>query len=204
MSELHKSDAASSSDALAAPSVAEATPEAQPLLCAQALACIQDSFASLRTQMRTQAENLTYDERLAATAWVFEKLVEHGQEQGSFRYLIYDRLGFSADAYAVLLMAGGMTLSNALVLLESDNLEPTWLTELDRLANSSPMAPHPTLKRHDGEPVWFPTEERSALFSATWAARNLLEAYCTQSRRLEHLSARVDELESRAAVAESD
>ena len=55
---------------------------------------------------------IPYDQRLAATAYVFEKICEHARHSGTFRYLIYNRLGFQADAYAVLYGAGGMDISN--------------------------------------------------------------------------------------------
>ena len=53
-----------------------------------------------------------YEMKLAVTAWVFEKIVEHGEDPGSFRYLIYDRMGFKSDAYVPLYEAGGMTITN--------------------------------------------------------------------------------------------
>lgn len=53
-----------------------------------------------------------YDTRLAVTAWVIRNIVEHAEQGGSYRYLIYDRLGFSTDAYVPLYEAGGMTISN--------------------------------------------------------------------------------------------
>lgn len=55
-----------------------------------------------------------YETRLAITAWVFKHLVEHAADPGTFRYLIYDRLGFDVDAYVPLYRAGGMTISNDL------------------------------------------------------------------------------------------
>ena len=45
-------------------------------------------------------------------AWVFEKLCEHAKEGGSYRSLIYDRMGFNGKAYAPLHKAGGMVLTN--------------------------------------------------------------------------------------------
>ena len=61
-------------------------------------------------------EGLTYEQKLGATAHIFEKLCEHARSSGSFRYLIYDRLGFDLDAYSVLYGAGGMTISNEFIL----------------------------------------------------------------------------------------
>ena len=56
--------------------------------------------------------SLSYDQRLAATAYVFDKICEHARKGGTFRYLIYNRLGFDLDAYAILYSAGGMHISN--------------------------------------------------------------------------------------------
>jgi len=61
---------------------------------------------------------MSYDQRLAATAYVFEKICEHAKSRGTFRYLIYDRLGFETDAYTLLYGAGGMTISNEFNLKE--------------------------------------------------------------------------------------
>lgn len=65
--------------------------------------------------------DLTYEEvmasidetqRLAVTMQVFEAIRDHMREGGTFRYLIYDRLGFDTDAYIALLSSGGMDISN--------------------------------------------------------------------------------------------
>lgn len=45
--------------------------------------------------------------------WVFRHIRDHLREGGSFRYLIYDRMGFGFDAYEPLCLAGGMAISNA-------------------------------------------------------------------------------------------
>lgn len=52
-----------------------------------------------------------YDTKLAVTAWVMKHIVEHARDGGSYRYLIYTRLGFDMDAYGALL-DDGMTISN--------------------------------------------------------------------------------------------
>lgn len=57
-------------------------------------------------------EQCDYQTKLAVTAWVFENLVKHAEEGGSYRYLIYNRLGFDIDAYVSLYEAGGMIISN--------------------------------------------------------------------------------------------
>jgi hypothetical protein len=45
-------------------------------------------------------------------AWVFEKICEHMREGGTFRYLIYDRMGFEEKDYLPLYRSGGMGISN--------------------------------------------------------------------------------------------
>jgi hypothetical protein len=47
-------------------------------------------------------------------AWVFQQLHAHLVEGGSFKTLIYDRLGYSAEAYDTLFLSGGFVLSNVL------------------------------------------------------------------------------------------
>lgn len=59
-----------------------------------------------------------YETRLAVTAAVFRAICDHAREGGTFRYLIYDRLGFGPDAYLPLYLAGGMEISNEFSLRE--------------------------------------------------------------------------------------
>ena len=55
-----------------------------------------------------------YQTKLDIASWVISKIDEHGNEPGSFRYLIYQRLGFGPDAYVPLYEAGGMNITNEL------------------------------------------------------------------------------------------
>lgn len=57
-----------------------------------------------------------YDDqtKLDIAAWVISKIDEHGNDPGSFRHLIYDRLGFGPEAYVPLYSAGGMNITNEL------------------------------------------------------------------------------------------
>lgn len=63
----------------------------------------------------TAADHLQGQPRPSAgqVAWVFHHLNEHYDEGGSFRHLIYQRLGFDEKAYGVL-MGTGLHLSNLL------------------------------------------------------------------------------------------
>lgn len=62
-----------------------------------------------------------YETRLAITAQVIKAIVDHAKEGGSFRYLIYDRLGFGPDAYLPIYEAGGMDISNHFTLGEQND-----------------------------------------------------------------------------------
>ena len=79
------------------------------------------AFDDIDEDLAKIADECDYKTKLAVTAWVFKKIVEHGKEPGSFRYLIYDRMGFDMDAYVPLYMAGGMTISNEFDLTEKKN-----------------------------------------------------------------------------------
>lgn len=59
-------------------------------------------------------EKYDYQTKLDIAAWVISKIDEHGTGPGSFRYLIYERLGFGPDAYVPLYEAGGMNITNEL------------------------------------------------------------------------------------------
>lgn len=67
-------------------------------------------------------DNVSYEDKLKIVAWVFENIVAHAKEGGSFRYLIYTRLGFGADAYVPLYTAGGMDISNEFDLGFKDSI----------------------------------------------------------------------------------
>lgn len=60
--------------------------------------------------------DIPYEVRLTVAAWVFGHICAHAREGGSYRYLIYERLGFDTDAYVPLYLAGGMDISNDFVL----------------------------------------------------------------------------------------
>ena len=68
---------------------------------------MSDDFYSLEDILK----EVSYVHKLAVTQWVFKHIVEHAKEGGSYRYLIYDRLGFGPEAYAPL-CSDGLTISN--------------------------------------------------------------------------------------------
>lgn len=56
-------------------------------------------------------EECPYEMKLAITRWVMKHIADHVKQPGSYRYLIYDRMGFGPDAYRPLL-DDGMFISN--------------------------------------------------------------------------------------------
>lgn len=72
--------------------------------------------------MEHLVEKCDYETKLAVAQWVMKHIVDHAKEGGSYRYLIYQRLGFDMDAYAVLL-DDGMTISNEFDLNQRENIE---------------------------------------------------------------------------------
>jgi len=65
--------------------------------------------------------------RIAITAQVFEAIVDHAHEGGTYRYLIYERLKFTPAAYGPLYNSGGMTISNEFDLSDDAGIDSKWL-----------------------------------------------------------------------------
>ncbi|GED55868.1 hypothetical protein EDM54_23790 [Brevibacillus borstelensis] len=73
-------------------------------------------------------------------AWVFEKVAESIREGGgSFRHLIYDRMGFDEKAYIPLYKAGGMVITNTIFdTLDTIDEYHEALLEIDTHVRSTP------------------------------------------------------------------
>jgi hypothetical protein len=93
----------------------------------------QETMDEVRAEYDKLAAECDPETKLAITAWVFRNLVKHATEGGTYRYLIYERLGFDPDAYLILMDAGGMTISNEFILEEpeesSDDIGDPWDNE---------------------------------------------------------------------------
>lgn len=61
-------------------------------------------------------EEMPYEQRLAAADFIFRQISDHAAQGGSYRYLIYERLGFEMDAYAILQCAGALDVSNNYII----------------------------------------------------------------------------------------
>jgi len=72
---------------------------------------LRKAFKNMDAEYADMVEWCDHDMKLAVTKWVMKHIVEHAKEGGSYRYLIYDRLGFGPEAYAPL-CSDGMTISN--------------------------------------------------------------------------------------------
>jgi hypothetical protein len=53
-------------------------------------------------------------------AWVFNKICENAGK-GTFRYLIYDVMGFESKDYEILYRAGGMSINNAMDIVINEH-----------------------------------------------------------------------------------
>lgn len=83
-----------------------------PTVMAEIGKAIDTRTADIEARYPKLVEECDYETKLAVTAWVMKHIVDHAQSGGTFRYLIYTRLGFNQDAYVPLYLAGGMTISN--------------------------------------------------------------------------------------------
>jgi len=79
----------------------------------------------------------------AQVAYVFATLRQHGRDGGTYRYLIYDLLGFGESAYTPLYVAGGMELSNLFCARdERDALQSRIEAALEEAANGIEFSMH--------------------------------------------------------------
>lgn len=72
---------------------------------------LRQAFADHDAELAKMADECDPELKLAVTKWVMKHIVAHAREGGSYRYLIYDRLGFGPEAYAPL-CSDGLTISN--------------------------------------------------------------------------------------------
>jgi hypothetical protein len=151
----------------------------------------------LRERSREQPEKI----RAAVAADVISALLEHAKEGGTFRYLVYDRLGFSQESFTSLYLAGGANIAETFAIPDtgSDEKEPRPLADLRVLAEAAELTPHPTLQNVAGEPLPWPSEERTILFSALDYALELAEANRQLQEANRRLAERCEQLEGHPA-----
>lgn len=118
---------------------------------------LKESFDEYDKHLAKLAEDCDYETKMAVTAWVFRNIVDHAREGGSYRYLIYDRLGFEPDAYVPLYSAGGMDISNEFDIERiNDIIAIVKEHKLDVLKSVLNMCDEPGCFDHAG--CGFPTE----------------------------------------------
>ncbi len=105
---------------LRAASTGEGAVELTPELMTEIGKHLDARTAHINSEYPKLVEACDYETRLAVTAQVFKAICDHARDGGTFRYLIYDRLGFEADAYMPLYLAGGMDISNEFELPGTD------------------------------------------------------------------------------------
>lgn len=80
------------------------------------------AFVELDKHMDKLAEECPTDLKIAVTRWAMRHIVEHAKEGGSYRYLIYQRMGFGPEAYAPL-CGDGITISNEFDIQQMDKIK---------------------------------------------------------------------------------
>lgn len=78
------------------------------------------SLRAVNEHFPAMVKEMPYIARLAVACQVFKALCDHAREGGSFRHLIYNRLGFKNDAYIPLHQCGGTEISNYFKLPEKN------------------------------------------------------------------------------------
>lgn len=89
----------------------------------EALDTLRDAYKEADKEMKQLADECPNDVKIAVTAWAIKHIVDHAQEGGSFRTLIYDRFGFGPEAYVPLYSAGGMTITNEFDIEQMDEVK---------------------------------------------------------------------------------
>lgn len=118
-------------------------------------------------------EACPYEMRLAIAAWVIEKVVEQARDGGSFRYFIYELLGFNEDAYVPLYTAGGMTITNEFVISEPDEADASIHDKMLETVNAIDKALDEKA----------PNARRSFLLDVGWRVGALSAALATEQEK---------------------
>lgn len=157
-------------------------------------------FDGLLEHYQQVYEALDEEQKIAAAASIIPKLLDHAREGGSFRYLIYDRLGLSAAAYVPLCLAGVLDASNDLVstAIGSDEAVTEALKMIETHAQSQPMQGCGVF-RDDGSEIQMPGPERTAWFRVLYALQEMHEKAMLQNEVNQRLK---DEL-LQASLAEA-
>lgn len=83
-------------------------------------------------------EACPYETRLAVACSVMKAIYEHAKEGGSYRYLIYERLGFGPDAYAPCMFSHGLDISNEFILAQASESDQALAACIKKAADAFP------------------------------------------------------------------
>lgn len=133
-----------------------------------------------------EAPTIDYETRLKVTEDVFRAVVDHASDGGSYRGLIYGRLGFQTDAYAPLLTAGGMTISNEFSILEPGTEHDALLERFDAFLKGVPVG-----------------ADRSMLVEFHSLARGLIAALSGEQEKRQRMREEIEDLVRNGIAAES-
>ena len=75
---------------------------------------------ALDAETRARIESYSYQTRLDLACWVCAHIIAHSKDPGTYRVLIYNRMGFGPDAYVPLQIAGALAISNAGSLIQHE------------------------------------------------------------------------------------
>ena len=89
----------------------------------KALDELREAYQEADKELKQLADECPNDVKIAVTAWAIKHIVEHAQEGGSFRTLIYDRFGFGPESYVPIYSAGGMTITNEFDIEQMDEVK---------------------------------------------------------------------------------
>lgn len=121
-------------------------------------------------------------------------VLDHAREGGSFRHLVYERLGLSVAAYAPLCMGAGMDVSNELVC--GGGRMPDDVTDalkvIEDHAQAQPMEPS-VHKRTDGTVIDFASADRIKWFNVLYTLKAVVERPTTQTLAYDKIRAELAE-----------
>lgn len=96
------------------------------------------------------AEECPNELKLAVTKWAMKHIVEHAKSGGSYRYLIYNRMGFGPEAYAPL-CDDGLTISNEFDMEQMETIkEIVKENKYDKLKDTLGLCDEPGCYRNAG------------------------------------------------------
>lgn len=122
--------------------------------------------------------------RLAVTQWVMKHIVEHAHDGGTYRHLIYTRLGFGPEAY-VPLCGDGLTISNEFTITEAVPLDDAKLSE--RLLDMGKSERQP-ITFEGGQEPW------ATICDAAFRIQALSEALGVEQEKRRRVQAELDAL----------